>query len=103
MNLRGPAGGNSAADDARLRQEREDAGITAILHESAPVRFWDHDLGPDQLRLFAVDPDHVQRTEIGWAGEDKEPAVAEGAAGPSGDGDGRAGPEERRRSPGCAT
>ncbi len=73
------AEGSSAADDARLRQEREDAGITAILHESAPVRFWDHDLGPDQLRLFAVDPDHVQKTEIGWAGGDKEPAVAEGA------------------------
>jgi dipeptidyl aminopeptidase/acylaminoacyl peptidase len=49
------AEGNSAADDARLRQERNDAGVTAILHESAPVRFWDHDLGPDQLRLFAVD------------------------------------------------
>jgi hypothetical protein len=43
-----PAAGNgdSAAEDARLRQERKDAGITAILHESAPVRFWDHDLGP---------------------------------------------------------
>ena len=54
-----PAAGNgdSAADDARLRQERRDAGITAILHESAPVRFWDHDLGPDQPRLFAVDLD----------------------------------------------
>ena len=65
-----PAAGNgdSAADDARLRQERKDAGITAILHESAPVRFWDHDLGPDQPRLFAVDPDQVQETEIGWAG-----------------------------------
>ena len=87
----GNGGGSSAADDARLRQEREDAGITAILHESAPVRFWDHDLGPDQLRLFAVDPDHVQKTEIGWAGGDKEPAVAEGTAGPPGEGDGRAG------------
>jgi len=72
--------GDSAADDTRLRQEREDAGVTAILHESAPVRFWDHDLGPDQLRLFAVDPDHVQNTEIGWAGGDKEPAVAGEAA-----------------------
>ena len=82
--------GNSAADDARLRREREDAGITAILHESAPVRFWDHDLGPDQLRLFAVDPDHVQKTEIGWAGGDKEPAVAEGADGPPADGGQRA-------------
>jgi dipeptidyl aminopeptidase/acylaminoacyl peptidase len=74
-----PAAGNgdSAGDDARLRQERKDAGITAILHESAPVRFWDHDLGPDQPRLFAVDPDQAQETEIGWAGGDKEPALAD--------------------------
>ena len=70
------AGGNSAEDDVRLRKEREDAGVTAILHESAPVRFWDHDLGPDQLRLFAVEEDHVQKTGIGWAGGDKEPEVA---------------------------
>ena len=48
---------NSAADDARLRKERGEAGVTAILHESVPVRYWDHDLGPDQVRLFAVDPD----------------------------------------------
>ena len=76
----GTAGnGDSAADDTRLRQERKDAGITAILHESAPVRFWDHDLGPDQPRLFAVDPDQVLQTEIGWAGGDKEPALAEDA------------------------
>jgi dipeptidyl aminopeptidase/acylaminoacyl peptidase len=53
----GAAGVNSAADDARLRAERGDAGVTAILHESVPVRYWDHDLGPDQVRLFAVDPD----------------------------------------------
>ena len=72
------ANGNSAEDDARLRRERKDAGITAILHESAPVRFWDHDLGPDQPRLFAVDPDQVQETEIGWAGGDKEARVADG-------------------------
>src|SRR6185312_14233202 len=78
-----PAAGNgdSAADDARLRQERKDVGITAILHESAPVRFWDHDLGPDQPRLFAVDSDQVQETEIGWAGGDKEPALADAAEG----------------------
>ena len=47
------------------------------MHESAPVRYWDHDLGPDQPRLFAVDPDQVQETEIGWAGGDKELSVAE--------------------------
>ncbi len=77
-----PAAGNgsSAEDAARLRQERKDAGITAILHESAPVRYWDHDLGPDQPRLFAVDPDQVQETDIGWAGGDKELSVAEEGA-----------------------
>jgi len=79
-----PASGNgdSAGDDARLRQERKDAGITAILHESAPVRFWDHDLGPDQPRLLAVDPGQLHETEVGWAGgdsagRDREPQVAE--------------------------
>ena len=38
-------------DDEQLRKERKDAGVTAILHDSAPVRYWDHDLGPDQPRL----------------------------------------------------
>src|SRR5580693_426217 len=52
----GAADGNSAADDVRWRKERGDAGVTAILHESAPIRYWDHDLGPDQVRLFSVDP-----------------------------------------------
>jgi dipeptidyl aminopeptidase/acylaminoacyl peptidase len=57
---------DAGADDERLRKERSDAGVTAILHESAPVRFWDHDLGPDQLRLFAVDPERV--AEAGQTG-----------------------------------
>ena len=76
--------GSTPEDDARLRQQRKDAGITAILHESAPVRYWDHDLGPDQPRLFAVDPDQVQETDIGWAGGDKERRVADEDQGPEG-------------------
>ena len=28
--------------------------MTAILHEGEPVRFWDHDLGPDGPRLLAA-------------------------------------------------
>ena len=44
----------TAADDERLRKARKDAGVTAILHETVPVRYWDHDLGPDDLRLFAI-------------------------------------------------
>jgi dipeptidyl aminopeptidase/acylaminoacyl peptidase len=42
-----------AEEDAARRKARSDAGVTAILHEQGPVRFWDHDLGPDQLRLLA--------------------------------------------------
>jgi dipeptidyl aminopeptidase/acylaminoacyl peptidase len=57
------ANANTAADDARLRKERGDAGVTAILHESEPIRFWDHDLGPDQVRLFSVDPDRLREAE----------------------------------------
>ena len=29
---------------------------TAILHDGTPVRFWDHDLGPDRPRLLAASP-----------------------------------------------
>ncbi|MEQ6899119.1 alpha/beta fold hydrolase [Microbacterium sp. KR10-403] len=41
-------------DDARLRAERKKHKVAAILHESYPVRFWDHDLGPDEPHLFAL-------------------------------------------------
>jgi dipeptidyl aminopeptidase/acylaminoacyl peptidase len=36
------------------RKARADAGVTAILHESPLVRYWDHDLGPDELRLLVT-------------------------------------------------
>ena len=52
--LPGPAAGTGSEGDAERRQAREDAGVTAILHESVPVRYWDHDLGPAELRLFAL-------------------------------------------------
>ncbi|SNS15918.1 Dipeptidyl aminopeptidase/acylaminoacyl peptidase [Streptosporangium subroseum] len=41
------------AGEAERRTTRKDAGISAILHESYPVRYWDHDLGPGEPRLFA--------------------------------------------------
>jgi dipeptidyl aminopeptidase/acylaminoacyl peptidase len=44
----------TTGEEEQLRKERKDAGVTAILHESAPIRYWDHDLGPAQLRLFNV-------------------------------------------------
>ncbi|MGP7997892.1 MAG: prolyl oligopeptidase family serine peptidase, partial [Streptosporangiaceae bacterium] len=60
-------GASGIADDAQQRQSRADAGVTAILHEAAPVRHWDHDLGPDQLRLLitAVGPDVAGPADLG--------------------------------------
>src|SRR3954464_1169849 len=49
------AGATSVEEDDRLRQERDDLDVHAILHESSPVRHWDADLGPAQVRLVAGD------------------------------------------------
>ncbi|MEU0571767.1 prolyl oligopeptidase family serine peptidase [Nonomuraea sp. NPDC005983] len=45
--------GEEAGEEER-RKARKDAGISAILHEGYPVRYWDHDLGPGRPRLFAA-------------------------------------------------
>jgi dipeptidyl aminopeptidase/acylaminoacyl peptidase len=45
------------ADDEKRRKARKDAKVAAVLHSESPVRYWDHDLGPDELRLFAVAED----------------------------------------------
>jgi dipeptidyl aminopeptidase/acylaminoacyl peptidase len=85
-------GGSEARADEERRTKRKDAGISAILHEAYPVRYWDHDLGPDVPHLF-------------WAGQlpAEEPAsgsepvelrdLTPGAGPPSGAG------EEFRLSP----
>ncbi len=43
------------ADDDRLRRLRKDTKVSAILHSSSPVRYWDHDLGPASRHLFVAD------------------------------------------------
>jgi dipeptidyl aminopeptidase/acylaminoacyl peptidase len=55
-------------DDERLRKERKDSGVTAILHETVPVRYWDHDLGPAEPRLFAVTPPDAAATDTAETG-----------------------------------
>ncbi len=40
------AGATDGTSDAEQRKARKDAGVTALLHEDYPVRYWDHDLGP---------------------------------------------------------
>jgi dipeptidyl aminopeptidase/acylaminoacyl peptidase len=61
-----------AADDEARRKLRTDAGISAILHEENPVRYWDHQLGPDQPRLFLLAQD-----ALGLAAD--EPAAQDAA------------------------
>jgi dipeptidyl aminopeptidase/acylaminoacyl peptidase len=48
--------GDAAGDEAR-RKLRTDAGISAILHEENPIRYWDQQLGPDHPRLFVLTKD----------------------------------------------
>lgn len=49
------ASAESISDDKTLRGRRKDAAVSAVLHTGYPVRFWDHDLGPDQPHLIDVD------------------------------------------------
>ncbi|MGH9138215.1 MAG: S9 family peptidase [Acidimicrobiales bacterium] len=59
-------GHDSDKSDRERHKARQDAGVTAILHEAYPVRHWDHDLGPTQphvLFLGAV-PDEDQPVEV---------------------------------------
>lgn len=43
------------AEDKRLRALRKDAKVSAVLHSGYPVRYWDHDLGPDHPHLLDTD------------------------------------------------
>ncbi|WP_369974101.1 prolyl oligopeptidase family serine peptidase [Mycobacterium sp. 3519A] len=42
-------------EDKRLRALRKDNKVSAVLHSGYPVRYWDHDLGPDQPHLLDID------------------------------------------------
>ena len=48
-----PGAADADADEQR-RTQRKDAGVTAVLHEAYPVRYWDHDLGPAAPHHFWV-------------------------------------------------
>jgi dipeptidyl aminopeptidase/acylaminoacyl peptidase len=44
-----------AVSDREIRARRKEAGVSAILHEEYPIRFWDHDLGPERTRLLVAE------------------------------------------------
>ncbi|WP_245862473.1 S9 family peptidase [Georgenia soli] len=41
-------------EESRLRKERKDKKVSAILHAGYPVRYWDHDLGPAAPKLYTL-------------------------------------------------
>lgn len=49
----------SLEDDARIRAARTKGKVNAILHSTYPIRDWDHDLGPAEPHLLALDLDGV--------------------------------------------
>ena len=50
-----PGAADTEADEKR-RKARKDAKVGAVLHRRRPVRYWDHDLGPDEVRLLRRSP-----------------------------------------------
>ena len=47
--------GVDLAGDDEARQKRKEAGVSAILHSGYPIRYWDHDLGPDEAHLAVTE------------------------------------------------
>jgi dipeptidyl aminopeptidase/acylaminoacyl peptidase len=81
----GSSGAGTVEADARLRAARGKDGVSAVLHESGIVRFWDADLGPADTRLFALGeavpdeavPDEAAGAQAGSTGpRDLTPDVA---------------------------
>jgi dipeptidyl aminopeptidase/acylaminoacyl peptidase len=42
-------------EDAAKAKRREEAGVSGVLFDHFPIRFWDHELGPRHARLLKVD------------------------------------------------
>ena len=66
-------GASGFEQDAARRKARADAGVSAILHEAEFTRYWDHDLGPDCVRLLAGEP-AAEPGEAGRPASAAEPA-----------------------------
>jgi len=45
-----------AESEKKARSARKDSKTSAVLHEEYPIRYWDHDLGPDRTRIFVATP-----------------------------------------------
>ena len=61
--------------DRERHKARKDAGVSAMLYESYPIRYWDHYLGPREARYFVADAP---------ADDDAPLGAADDLTGPSG-------------------
>ena len=93
-------GGDTLESEAALRARRKEKKVSAILHDAYPVRFWDHDLGPAEPHLLAVDTDALEDTIAAAVAESaaEEEEQADAAAG-----DGRGAPASSAGTPYPAT
>ncbi|WP_134772823.1 alpha/beta fold hydrolase [Ornithinimicrobium flavum] len=73
-------GAGSEAEHKTLVKARKDAGVDAILHSGYPVRYWDHDLGPEQPHVFSLERGEASGGTP--SPTDEEPAADEGEAPP---------------------
>ncbi|GAA1180550.1 S9 family peptidase [Ornithinimicrobium humiphilum] len=64
-------GARSEEEHAALATARSEGGVEAILHSGYPVRFWDHDLGPERPHVFVVE--EAPEATAGEDGEDEAP------------------------------
>jgi dipeptidyl aminopeptidase/acylaminoacyl peptidase len=65
--------------DADRRKARSDNKVSAVLHDSYPIRFWDHDLGPESDRLFVGTPGVAMSADADQASADLTNADQTGA------------------------
>ncbi|WP_311777240.1 alpha/beta hydrolase family protein [Trueperella abortisuis] len=83
--------GRSLEEDAQLVAKRKERGVSAILHEGFPVRFWDHDLGPAYPQLFIADAPQLEdfspegSAAFGEAGADDSAGHGDGSGGAGND------------------
>jgi dipeptidyl aminopeptidase/acylaminoacyl peptidase len=49
--------GAGEGTDQQWRSDRKGTKVTAIIHDGFPIRYWDHELGPDFPRLLAARTD----------------------------------------------
>ncbi len=47
-------GTSTLEEDAEKHKARKEAGVTAQLFESYPIRYWDHYVGPRDRRLYRI-------------------------------------------------